>query len=87
LNEYAKEMCAEVFNPETLTWDNPKARPNHFWDCEVMSLVAAWELGLRYRRPDAQETGDRKQDTGERRKATGSSRMTAGERLALLRRR
>lgn len=51
LADYAKEMCAEVFNPETLIWENPKQRPNHYWDCEVMSLVAAWELGLRNKRP------------------------------------
>jgi len=87
LNEYAKEMCAEVFNPETLVWENPKSRPNHFWDCEVMSLVAAWELGLRYRRPASQETGDRKQVPGNKGQAPGARRLTAGERLAALRER
>jgi hypothetical protein len=50
-------MCAEVFNPESLTWENPKQRANHFWDCEVMCLVAAWELGLRNKRPPAREDG------------------------------
>ncbi|UQZ90682.1 terminase [Deltaproteobacteria bacterium Smac51] len=47
LGEYAREMCAEVFNPETMVWENPRSRPNHFWDCEVMALVAAWEMNLR----------------------------------------
>ena len=47
LADYAKEMCAEVFNPEKLVWENPHQRPNHFWDCEVMALVCAWELGIR----------------------------------------
>lgn len=47
LADYAKEMCAEVFNPEKLIWENPHQRPNHFWDCEVMALVCAWELGIR----------------------------------------
>jgi len=50
LNEYAREMCAEVFNPETLIWENPRNRPNHYWDCEVMALVAAWELKLKNRK-------------------------------------
>ena len=50
LNEYAREMCAEVFDPETLTWENPRGRPNHYWDCEVMALVAAWELKLKNRK-------------------------------------
>jgi phage terminase large subunit GpA-like protein len=53
LLDYAREMCAEAYNPETLTWENPKQRPNHFWDCEVMCLVGAWELGLRNKRPPA----------------------------------
>ncbi|MBS5374938.1 MAG: phage terminase large subunit family protein [Bilophila wadsworthia] len=47
LADYAKEMCAEVFSPEKLIWENPHQRPNHFWDCEVMALVCAWELGIR----------------------------------------
>ena len=51
LLDYAREMCAEVFNPETLVWENPKQRANHFWDCEIMALVGAWELGLRNKRP------------------------------------
>lgn len=47
LIEYAREMCAEVYNPEKLIWENPHQRANHFWDCEVMALVCAWELGVR----------------------------------------
>ncbi len=46
LADYAKEMCAEVFSPDKLIWENPHQRPNHFWDCEVMALVCAWELGI-----------------------------------------
>ena len=53
LADYAREMCAEVFNPEKLVWENPHQRPNHFWDCEVMALVCAWELGVRnWERPE-----------------------------------
>ena len=42
-----QQLSAEVFNPEKLVWENPHQRPNHFWDCEVMALVCAWELGIR----------------------------------------
>jgi len=57
LADYAREMCAEVFNPETLVWENPKGKPNHFWDCEVMALVGAWELHLRSRKPQSKAQG------------------------------
>ncbi|MDR0477671.1 MAG: phage terminase large subunit family protein [Desulfobulbaceae bacterium] len=84
LFDYAREMCAEVFNPESLVWENPKQKPNHFWDCEVMCLVAAWELGLRHKRPPKKET--------EAAKAAGPlvyparRPVSAGERLAAMRR-
>ncbi len=84
LAEYAREMCAEVFNPEKLIWENPRGRPNHYWDCEVMALVGAWELGLRNRKAPFLET-DKKQvkpQNQQRRILTG-----AGDRLAALRRR
>lgn len=86
LLDYAREMCAEVFNPETLVWENPKQKPNHFWDCEVMCLVGAWELGLRHKRPPSKE----KQAAKENAKATAPipvmRNLSAGERLALRRR-
>ena len=84
LLEYAREMCAEVFNPETLVWENPKQKPNHFWDCEVMCLVAAWELGLRHKRPPKKET----EAKAARPPVQLAARrpVSAGERLAALRR-
>ncbi|MCL2791098.1 MAG: phage terminase large subunit family protein [Desulfobulbus sp.] len=83
LLDYAREMCAEVFNPETLAWENPKQKPNHFWDCEIMCLVAAWELGLRHRRPPGKD----KQAIGKATPAPMPARnLSAGERLALRRR-
>jgi phage terminase large subunit GpA-like protein len=84
LIDYAREMCAEVFNPETLVWENPKQRPNHFWDCEVMCLVAAWELHLRNRRPPNKE----KQAVNVKaaRPMPPARNMSPGERLAARRR-
>ena len=49
LLQYARELCAEVFDPEKGVWLNPKGRPNHFWDCEVMALALAYVLGVRNR--------------------------------------
>jgi hypothetical protein len=84
LLDYAREMCAEVFNPETLVWENPKQRPNHFWDCEVMCLVAAWELGLRNRRPPNKNKA--KETRPAPRPGLGIRPLSAGERLASIRR-
>lgn len=49
LVQYARELCAEIFDPEKGIWLNPKGRPNHFWDCEVMALALAYVLGVRNR--------------------------------------
>lgn len=84
LMEYAREMCAEVFNPETLAWENPKNRPNHFWDCEVMALVAAWELGLRNRKSPSPEMQTKQLETKHR---SVTRPAHAGDRLAALQRR
>ncbi len=86
LAEYAKEMCAETFNPETLIWENPKKRPNHFWDCEVMCLVAAWELGLRNKKPPAPKA-EAEQPKARPRPQPIARPQSAGERLAALSRR
>ena len=84
LNEYAKEMCAEVFNPETLVWENPKNRPNHFWDCELMALVAAWELGLRNRKAPSPEPQVKRAEAKPR---TSTRQVSAADRLAAIQRR
>ena len=34
-------MCAEVFDDDEQAWINPKRRPNHYWDCEVMLRALA----------------------------------------------
>lgn len=54
LLSYAREMCAEVWNPEKNLWDNPHGRPNHAWDCEYLLWALHWMLGIaKKRRPDA----------------------------------
>jgi len=87
LLDYAREMCAEVFNPETLAWENPKQRANHFWDCEVMCLVAAWELGLRHKRPPNKEKQAAKAQSKAPAPAMPKRNLTPGERLAMRSRR
>lgn len=53
LDQYAREMCAEVWDDEKLAWLNPHDKPNHFWDCETMILALAYILNIRHRRrPD-----------------------------------
>ena len=54
LEQYAREMCAEVWDDEKLAWLNPHDKPNHFWDCETMILALAHILNIRHRRrPEA----------------------------------
>lgn len=49
---YAKEMCAEVWDPDKHLWDNPKGRPNHAFDCEYLLWALHWMLGIaKKRRP------------------------------------
>ncbi|PWL59056.1 MAG: terminase [Desulfovibrionaceae bacterium] len=52
LKAYAREMTAEVWNPEKNLWDNPHGRPNHAWDCEYLLQALAWMLNIaKKRRP------------------------------------
>lgn len=48
LLQYAKEMCAEVYDTRTNAWENPKNKANHFWDCEVMARALAYILNVRH---------------------------------------
>ncbi len=51
-DEYTREMTTEYFDDKKLCWLCPEGKDNHFWDCEVMALVAAYELDLRnWKRP------------------------------------
>lgn len=42
LEQYAREMCAEVWDDKKLSWENPQDKDNHYWDCEVMTLALAF---------------------------------------------
>lgn len=54
LEQYAREMCAEVWDDEKQAWANPHDKANHFWDCETMTLALAYILNIRHRRrPEA----------------------------------
>lgn len=62
LAAYAKEMTAEVWNPEKNLWDNPHGRPNHAWDCEYLLQALAWMLNISKRkRPDKSAKGPARQ--------------------------
>jgi phage terminase large subunit GpA-like protein len=45
--EYAKEMVAEYYDEKVQAWVCPEGRANHYWDCEVLALAAAYILGIR----------------------------------------
>lgn len=61
LNEYAREMSAEVFDDEKQIWVNPQNRPNHYWDCEVMCLALAYIYNVR-KIPKPVEEDQKKQE-------------------------
>nr|MDE7372156.1 phage terminase large subunit family protein [Desulfovibrio sp.] len=48
LEQYAREMCAEVWDDEKMAWVNPSGKPNHFWDCETMVDALAYILNVRH---------------------------------------
>jgi phage terminase large subunit GpA-like protein len=51
LNDYARQLCSEERDERGL-WQNPRRRANHYLDCEVLQLVSADYLGLRYMAPE-----------------------------------
>ena len=53
LGQYMREMTAEVWDDAKQCWINPKGRPNHFWDCEVMVSALAYIKGVRLMRKEA----------------------------------
>jgi len=53
LKQYAREMCAEVWDDEKQAWDNPQDKDNHFWDCEVQIRALAFIRNVRHRVPEA----------------------------------
>lgn len=80
LEQYAREMCAEVWDDEKQAWENPHDKPNHYWDCETMALTLAYILNIRHRpRPEA---APRKSPSAERHRGGQS----IADRLAQIRR-
>jgi phage terminase large subunit GpA-like protein len=82
LESYAREMVAEIWNPEKMLWDNPKSRPNHAWDCEYLLWALYWMQGVkRLKRPE-----ERKAAAPRPKPAPARSGLSALDRLAALRR-
>lgn len=80
LEQYAREMCAEIWDDEKQAWENPQGKPNHYWDCETMALALAYILNIRHRpRPEATP---KKAPLAERRRGG----LSIADRLAHLRR-
>ncbi|WP_304680241.1 terminase gpA endonuclease subunit, partial [uncultured Desulfovibrio sp.] len=68
LEQYAREMCAEVWDDEKQAWANPHSKPNHYWDCETMALALAFILNIRHRsRPEGAPKAARHSTRDERR--------------------
>lgn len=51
LVDYAKQLCAEAPDDNGL-WRQINNRPNHYLDCEVLNLVCAHMLEIRFLDPD-----------------------------------
>jgi len=60
LEEYAREMCAEVYDDDEQAWINPHSRPNHYWDCEVMVKALAYIRNVRNSKVKAERPARRK---------------------------
>jgi phage terminase large subunit GpA-like protein len=61
LNDYARQLCSEERDERGL-WQNPRRRANHFLDCEVLQLVCADYLGLRYMASEPEPEADQEPD-------------------------
>lgn len=55
LEQYAREMCAEVWDDKKLSWENPSDKDNHYWDCEVMALALAYIMNIRHIQPASRQ--------------------------------
>ncbi len=80
LEQYARELCAEVWDDEKQAWANPHGKSNHYWDCETMALALAFILNIRHRRRPEPAPG--KRGTTERQRGG----LSIADRLANIRR-
>lgn len=85
LEQYAREMCAEVWDDEKQGWENQKGKDNHFWDCETELLALAYILNVRHMRPTHPGGGGRKNTTAPRQTRQGGS-LSVGDMLSNFRR-
>jgi phage terminase large subunit GpA-like protein len=65
--EWARQLCAEVFDPEKNIWVQIASMANHAWDCGVLNILAADILGVKYMRPQAAAQGAERKAQGEKR--------------------
>ncbi len=87
LEQYAKEMCAEVWSDEKQAWINPHERDEHFWDCEVMLQALAYQIGIRnWKQPEAEDQ-PRKAPAPPRPAPPSRGPRTAADKLARISRR
>jgi hypothetical protein len=63
--EYARQMCAEVLD-EDGRWSPLASRANHYWDAEVLCLIAADILRLKYKQKAKEMTVARSEKTEEK---------------------
>jgi phage terminase large subunit GpA-like protein len=55
-SQFAAQMCSEGKDDQGY-WQNPKNRPNHFWDCAYMELALVDIVGIKFwKRPEEATT-------------------------------
>ena len=75
--EYARNMCAEVLD-DTGLWVCQASRANHYWDCEVLCLVAAEILRVRFWPKPGGKTSAERGTRNSERGSTGSGWLGRG---------
>lgn len=60
--EWARQMCVEGINPDTMLWENPDGKPNHAWDVSVLILLAAEITGVYLEPPPAEKKNSERQE-------------------------
>lgn len=82
LDEYARQMCVEVWDEEQMAWVNERRQANHFWDCEVMCLALAYILNVRL----TKESGNTEAPQQPRPRPRPQERLSISDRLGKIRR-
>lgn len=74
LQEYSRHMCAESLDDKG-QWVCEAQRPNHYWDCEVLCLVAAELRGIKHWKKEGTKA---QRDKGTEQKKQGWINKTEG---------